>query len=66
MLLPPRLNSRLQDLDPGKKVEEYRKTGLLINDELVGLLTKPWGEKAIAERESALLLWAISEWGGVD
>jgi hypothetical protein len=66
MFLPPRLNSRLQDLDPGKKVEEYRKTGLLINDELVGLLTKPWGEKAIAERESALLLWAISEWGGVD
>lgn len=64
VLLPPRLNSKLQDDDPKDKTEAYRKTGLLIAGEVAALINakKKWSAKMIAEREDALLAWARTEW----
>lgn len=63
LLLPPKLNSKLQDLAPSKKVDEYRKTGLLIAgnaaDQVDGLR---WGPRRIRLRENELIDWAKTEW----
>lgn len=63
LLLPPKLNSKLRDLAPSKKTEEYRKTGLLIArkaaDQVDGFR---WGPSRIKDRENALLDWAKTEW----
>lgn len=63
LLLPPRLNSTLQDRRPKKKAEAYRKTGLLIAEEVAQLLEEGrWTKKAVRNREKALLEWAAREW----
>jgi hypothetical protein len=63
VLLPPRLNSKLQDKPPKGKAEDYRKTGLLIAREVADTIdSRPWNSKAIGEREEKLLAWATSEW----
>jgi hypothetical protein len=64
VLLPPRLNSKLQDDDPKDKAEAYRKTGLLIAGAVSDAIStgNRWNAKMIAERESALLEWAKTEW----
>lgn len=63
VLLPPNLNSKLQDLDPEKKVSEYRDTGLLIASEAAKMIeTSGWNKRAIEEREEKILAWANSEW----
>jgi len=63
LLLPPKLNSQLRAISPSKKVEEYRKTGLLIArkaaNQLEGTL---WGARQIEIREKELLDWAKTEW----
>lgn len=63
LLLPPKLNSKLRDLAPSKKAEEYRKTGLLIArkaaDQVGGVR---WGPSRIRDRENTLLDWAKIEW----
>lgn len=63
LLLPPKLNSKLRDLAPSKKAEEYRKTGLLIArkaaDQVEGVR---WGPSRIRDRENTLLDWAKTEW----
>jgi len=63
LLLPPKLNSQLRDISPSKKVEEYRKTGLLIArkaaDQVEGTR---WGARQIEIREKELLDWAKTEW----
>ena len=59
VLLPPKLNSKLQNKDPGDKIEEYRKTGLLIAREVADTIAdEGWNAKAIERREDALLAWA--------
>jgi hypothetical protein len=63
VLLPPRLNSRLRNLDPQKKSEEYTRTGLLIAQEVASELDAPWKRPSIDEREEKLLEWATEEWG---
>ncbi len=63
VLLPPGLNSRLQDTPARGKVDAYTKTGLLIAQEVADTVsTSGWSLKAMKERETALLEWALQEW----
>ena len=63
LLLPPGLNSKLQDNPPSEKADAYVKTGLLIAQEVADLITKRgWSPDVIEEREVALLNWALEEW----
>lgn len=65
LVLPPRLNSRLGAKAPWEKASEYNKTGLLVAQEVVQPLSnwgRPWGQREIGERETALLQWAQHEW----
>ena len=63
VLLPPKLNSTLQDDNPKDKVEAYRKTGLLIAGEVADIIKSDgWKIKSIEDRENALLDWAVTEW----
>jgi len=61
LILPPKLNSRLGAKSPEEKADEYRKTGLLIAQEVAEHL-HDWSFKATEERESTLLDWALQEW----
>lgn len=61
MMLPPKLNSKLQDKEPRQKFEAYRQTGLLSAVEVAS--TSRWSKKAVREREKNLLRWATDEWG---
>lgn len=63
VLLPPKLNSKLQALSPEKKAAHYRKTGLLIAGEVADRIDAGgWKRKAIEDRENAILEWASDEW----
>jgi hypothetical protein len=63
VLLPPKLNSKLQNKRPKDKVDSYRKTGLLIAGQVADLIEKDgWSAKTIDAREQAILAWAKSEW----
>ena len=63
LLLPPGLNSKLQDMPERKKVDDYTKTGLLIAQEVAGTVsTSGWTFKTMKERETHLLEWAMQEW----
>jgi hypothetical protein len=63
VLLPPKLNSSLQDDSPKDKAEAYRKTGLLIAGEVATMIKNSgWKASSIDEREEALLKWAATEW----
>jgi hypothetical protein len=63
VLLPPKLNSKLQDLDPSDKIDAYRKTGLLIAGEVADRIKKSgWNKNSIIDRENAILKWAAEEW----
>ncbi len=63
LILPPGLNSKLQDKPARKKAAEYTKTGLLIAQEVADVVsTSGWTFKTMKEREGRLLEWAIQEW----
>jgi len=63
MLLPPNLNSTLQDRKPKNKIDAYHQTGLLIAGAVVTTLeARRWSTKTIKDREAELLKWAASEW----
>ena len=63
LLLPPGLNSKLQDKPASKKVDAYIKTGLLIAQEVANKVsTSGWKFKTMKERETHLLEWAMKEW----
>lgn len=63
VLLPPRLNSKLQANKPKDKTDSYRQTGLLIAREVADLIDNgTWNTEAIQDREDALLEWAKNEW----
>lgn len=64
MILPPKLNSQLQDKTPREKRPAYQKTGLLSAIEVASILgSKPrWPKKVVREREEKLLEWAAREW----
>lgn len=68
MLLPPGLNSQLQNKPVREKAEAYRKTGLLMAQEVADLvgyysIKSHWTNEAIQAREEALWEWARQEWG---
>ena len=64
LLLPPGLNSKLQDKPAPQKVDDYTKTGLLIAQEVADIVsTSGWTLKKMKEREAHLLEWAVQEWG---
>ncbi|WP_119390611.1 DUF262 domain-containing protein [Taklimakanibacter lacteus] len=63
VLLPPGLNSRLQDKDPKDKAQSYHLTGLLIAIEAADKIdAQGWKQKQIVDREEMLLKWAAREW----
>ena len=63
VLLPPRLNSTLQNKRAGDKAAHYRKTGLLIAGEVADVIeTAGWKSRSIADRGSRLIEWAAEEW----
>ena len=63
VLLPPGLNSRLQNKPESEKVDDYVKTGLLIAQEVaITVRESGWNFKAMKEREARLLEWAKQEW----
>lgn len=63
VLLPPKLNSKLQDLQPKDKLEAYRKTGLLVVREVADAIEKKeWTKESINHREEVLIKWASVEW----
>jgi len=61
LILPPRLNSKLGAKAPEEKADEYRKTGLLLAQEVADLLHS-WSFDVTEKRENALLEWALREW----
>ena len=64
VLLPPKLNSKLQSNSPKDKAAAYRKTGLLIAGEVADIIEDAgWKRRTIEDREEALLKWAATEWG---
>ena len=63
MLLPPKLNSALQNKPAKGKAAHYRKTGLLIAGEVADVIDAAgWKSKSIKEREERLIEWAAEEW----
>ena len=63
VLLPPKLNSALQNKLAKGKAAHYRKTGLLIAGEVADVIdTAGWKLRSIKEREERLLEWAVEEW----
>ena len=63
VLLPPKLNSKLQSNAPKDKAAAYRKTGLLIAGEVADMIEDAgWKRRTIEDREEALLKWAATEW----
>lgn len=63
VLLPQKLNSKLQALDASAKASSYRKTGLLIAGEVADTVEAGgWNGKSIETREQELLEWAAVEW----
>ena len=58
LLLSPGLNSALRDREPITKVNDYRKTGLLIAAEIAHTIERSgWGIEQIERREQQLLNW---------
>ena len=64
MLLPPRLNSRLNNRPPKEKVDAYRNSaGLFLATEVAAIIEeKGWSKKVRRAREETLLEWARDEW----
>jgi len=62
VLLPPKLNSKLQDKPPRQKRDAYTKTGMLIAQQVAKDLSKRWTTSAIDKREKRLLNWARRRW----
>ena len=66
VLLPPKLNSALQDKPAKGKAAHYRKTGLLITGEVADVIDPAdWNSRSIKERGERLLKWAAGHrWQG--
>ena len=61
LMLPPRLNSKLGARWPTDKADDYRKTGLLVAQEVADALSE-WSSDYTDGREEHLLDWAKHEW----
>ena len=65
-MLPPGVNSKLQDDDPRDKAKTYKSCGLLGAIEVAELIQtgKKWNRAAVERREKILVEWARKEWSG--
>ncbi len=68
-ILPPKLNSTLQDKPPSKKATAYTKTGLRDSGSVAERINKQrinkqgkWCKEEVLERERELIAWAAREW----
>ena len=61
VVLPPKLNTKLGVKPPKDKRDAYRKTGLLVAQEVIPHMAR-WGVTSIEKREKDLLKWALKEW----
>ena len=62
LLLPPPLNSGLGDKDPQAKIDDYRRTGLLIAAEVADMIHEyGWDETQIESREDEITTWIYDE-----
>lgn len=65
VMLPPGVNSALQDDTPKQKAEMYMKQGLVQAIEVAKLIAgHKWNRDTIQKREKRLIRWATTEWGG--
>lgn len=64
-LLPPGVNSRLQDRPPSEKVNAYRTSGLLITIDIAELIDggTTWNIAAVHDRTSRIQEFVLEEWG---
>ncbi len=63
LILPPGLNSKLNNQEPTAKADSYVETGLLCAVEVAKTIkTQGWGAKQLEEREKQLLEWIRSTW----
>lgn len=63
MMLPPRVNSKLQDKLPNEKAGTYNSCGLLAAIEVgKSIKSGKWDRGAVLKREKQLIKWASSEW----
>ncbi len=64
MLLPPGLNSTLNDKAPAQKTTAYRATGLHSATEVAQAIeSEGWGAAQVEQREQRLLEWVRKTWG---
>jgi Protein of unknown function DUF262/Protein of unknown function (DUF1524) len=64
MLLPPGLNSTLNDKAPAEKTAAYRATGLHSATEVAHTIDNlGWGAAQVEQREQRLLEWVRGTWG---
>lgn len=63
MLLPPGVNSKLQDKKPRQKSESYDSCGLLLAIEVAKLIeTGKWDRSLVEKRERNLINWVRQRW----
>ena len=63
VLLPPKLNSTLQDRPAKDKAAHYRKTGLLIAGEVADIIdVSGWKSKSVRSVKKSCSNWAAKEW----
>ena len=64
VILPPKLNSRLQAKPPKDKADDYIRTGLLIAGDVAEQISDigKWRKSDIINREEKLINWARQEW----
>ena len=64
-ILPPKLNSKLQDKPPREKARAYTGTGLKVAQEVANRIDRSggkWRQSEIIARENDLFKWAAQEW----
>jgi len=65
LMLPPGVNSQLQDREPRVKAAKYESCGLLAATEVAKLLKRnngKWSRAIVERRERGLIRWAGTEW----
>ena len=64
LLLRVGLNSQLGNMDPEKKVDQYKNSNFLIASEVAQTIEQEggWGLKQIEQREQKLIKWICDQW----
>jgi hypothetical protein len=63
MMLPPGVNSSLNDKDPKDKFKTYSTSGLLSSIEVAKTIEEDgWDRSAVEARATKMLRWAKTQW----